>query len=149
MDRPNDIERDAPVIAHHSVSIDAPVATVWALHCDVDAWPSWNQDIDEARLTGPFAVGSSFAWSSHDFPVTSTIFAIDDQKRILWGGPASGIMGVHEWLFDQADGGGTTVTTTESFSGAPVDSAVDAMQGMLDGSLVSWLSEMKREAEYR
>lgn len=146
MTHPIDIDRNAPVIAHHTVTIAATLATTWALHCNVNEWTNWNPDITEARLHGPFAAGSSFDWSSHDFPVTSTIYAVDSQHRILWGGPASGITGIHEWLFEETTGG-VTVTTTESFAGEPVNADVEAMQAMLDGSLQSWLSHLKRAAE--
>lgn len=140
------MDRTAPVIAHHSISIDAPLAEVWALHTGVESWPSWNADISEAHLHGQFEVGSTFDWTRHNFPVTSVIYAIEPGHRILWGGPASGITGIHEWLFDETPEG-VTITTTESFAGAPVDADVSGMQATLDGSLTSWLAEIKRAAE--
>jgi hypothetical protein len=146
MNSPNDIDRTAPVIAHHTITITATLQSVWALHTGVNAWPSWNTDITVARLDGPFEVGNSFDWTSHDFPVTSTIFVVEDRHRILWGGPASSIMGIHEWLFEETSDG-VTITTTESFAGPPVDAAVGEMQATLDGSLTSWLAQIKREAE--
>lgn len=146
MNRPIDVDRNAPVIARHTISITAPAVTVWALHTGVNEWPDWNTDITEARLVGPFEVGNSFEWTSHDFPVTSEVFAVENQRRILWGGPANGIMGIHEWLFDETPDG-VTITTTESFAGAPVDAAVESMQAALDSSLTSWLAQIKRQAE--
>ena len=146
MTTPIDVDRTAPVIAHHSISVAAPLATVWALHTGVNDWTSWNSDMTEAHLTGEFEVGNSFAWTSHNFPVTSVIYAVEPQHRTLWGAPASGITGVHEWLFDETPEG-VTITTTESFAGAPVDADVNGMQAVLDGSLTSWLAEIKRKAE--
>jgi uncharacterized protein YndB with AHSA1/START domain len=46
------IDETAPVIVRLSTVIDAPPERVWALHTDVDAWPSWNADVDRAEL-GP------------------------------------------------------------------------------------------------
>lgn len=146
MNRPSDIDRNAPVISHETISIAAPLATAWALHCDVNSWTSWNSDITQARIDGPFAAGSSFEWTSHDFPVTSTIYAVDDRHRVLWGGPAGGITGIHEWVFEET-ASGLTITTTESFAGGPVDADVASMKAMLDDSLKSWLSQIKRAAE--
>ena len=146
MHLPNDIDRSAPVISRETIDVAAPLATAWALHCDVNAWTTWNSDITEARIVGHFAVGNSFNWTSHDFPVTSTIYAVEDHRRILWGGPASGITGIHEWVFEET-ANGVTITTTESFGGDPVDASVASMQAMLDGSLKSWLSQIKRAAE--
>jgi acetylglutamate kinase len=78
--------------------------------------------------------------------VTSTIYDVVDGSRVLWGGTADGITGVHEWLFD-AMPDGVHVTTNESFAGEPVAVDPEAMQSMLDGSLTSWLDRLKAAAE--
>ncbi|MCX5308018.1 hypothetical protein OG304_31910 [Streptomyces sp. NBC_00160] len=41
------IDETAPVIVRLSTVIDAPLATVWALHTDVAAW---NTDIDRTEV---------------------------------------------------------------------------------------------------
>jgi uncharacterized membrane protein len=56
---PTDIDRSAPVVAHHEIDIDAPLEAVWRLDTDVNAWPSWQTDITEARLDGSFEPGAS------------------------------------------------------------------------------------------
>jgi uncharacterized protein YndB with AHSA1/START domain len=145
---PADIDRSAPVIAHHEIDIEAPLDVVWRLHTDVDAWPTWQTDITEARAGGPFAPGASFDWTSFDFPVTSTIYAVDAPNRVLWGGTASGITGIHEWVFTETPAG-THGTTSESFAGEPVEADVAGMASMLDGSLSSWLGHLKAAAESR
>lgn len=143
---PVDIDRLAPVIAHHEIDIDAPLETVWELHTDVDAWPSWHPEVTSATLVGAFVAGSSFTWTSYDFPVTSTIYDVVDRSRSLWGGVAQGIMGTHEWRFETTPNG-THVVTSESFAGDPVEADPAALQGMLDGSLTTWLSRLKARAE--
>jgi hypothetical protein len=80
--------------------------------------------------------------------VTSTIYEVVPRSRILWGGTASGINGVHEWLFETTPGG-VRVTTNESFAGEPVDADKDGMQTALDGSLGTWLAHLKAAAESR
>jgi hypothetical protein len=50
-------------------------------------------------------------------------------------------MGVHDVT------GWHSRRTTESFAGAPVEADVAGMQGVLDGSLVSWLNHLKNAAE--
>jgi hypothetical protein len=80
--------------------------------------------------------------------VTSTIYEVVPRSRILWGGTASGINGVHEWLFETTPGG-VRVTTNESFAGEPVDADKDGMQTALDGSLGNWLAHLKAAAESR
>jgi hypothetical protein len=140
MTTPTDIDRDAPVIAHHEIDITAPLDTVWSLHTRVNAWPSWNQEMTDASLHGPFEAGNSFTWTSYGFTVTSTIYEVDDQSRTLWGGVAQGITGTHEWRFEPT-AEGVHVTTTESLAGDPVDADTAGMQTILDNSLVAWLGQ--------
>lgn len=98
--------------------VDAPLERVWALHTDIDAWADWNTDVDQARLDGPLLPGNSFYWKTHGMDITSTIREVVPGQRLVWGGPAGGIDGVHVWTFEQT-GSQVTVRTEESWSGAP------------------------------
>ena len=93
---PAGIDGNAPVIARHEIDINAPLETVWRLQSDITA----------ARLDGPFEPGNSFTWTSYGFTVTSTIYAVAERARTLWGGPAGGIMGAHAWVYTQTPTGG-------------------------------------------
>jgi len=145
---PSEIDAEAPVLAHHEVEIQATLDEVWRLHTDVNAWTAWQSDITTASIEGAFEVGNSFSWSSYGLAVTSTIYAITDHSRVLWGGTGAGITGIHEWLFAETPDG-VHVTTNESFAGAPVEEDATNMQSLLDASLVSWLDHMKKAAESR
>ena len=146
MKHPTDVDRNAPVIANLHIDIDAPCDTVWRLHTDVNAWPSWQTDITEARLDQPLAEGASFDWSTYGMAITSTVYALDEGSRILWGGEGNGIAGIHEWTFTDMPNG-VRVTTTESFAGDPVEADTATMQALLDQSLQSWLERLKATAE--
>jgi uncharacterized membrane protein len=143
---PTDIDRDAPVVAHHQIDIAAPLDVVWHLHTDVNQWPSWNVEITAAKIEGEFELGNRFTWTSWDLTVTSTIHAVEDHSRTLWSGPAEGIMGIHEWRFEQTPTG-VHVATNESFSGDPVEADPDSLRAALDESLVAWLGRLKTQAE--
>ena len=145
MPKPSTIDSTAPVIARHSVDIAAPLETVWRLHADVSRWPEWQTDIS-AHAEGAFVPGAAFTWTSYGFTVTSTIYEVEDRSRVLWGGTADGITGVHEWIFQETPTG-VRVETNESFAGEPVEADTDAMQAMLDGSLSSWLGHLRVAAE--
>ena len=71
MTTPTDIDRKAPVVAHHEIDIAASLEPVWQLHVDVDAWPTWMEEVSSARLDGAFAPGSSFTWTSYGARVAS------------------------------------------------------------------------------
>ena len=88
MSVPTGIDSDAPVSARHQIDINAPLDTVWRLQADVNGWPAWQTDITAARLDGPFEPGSSFTWTTNGyFTVTSTIYAVAERARTLWGRP--------------------------------------------------------------
>jgi hypothetical protein len=140
------IDRDAPVLAHHQVDIAAPLDVVWHLHTNVNGWPSWNPEITAAKIEGGFERGNSFIWTSWGLTVTSTIHVVEDHFRTLWSGPAQGIMGIHEWCFEQTLSG-VHVATDESFSGDPVEADPDSLRAALDKSLVAWLGRLKTQAE--
>jgi uncharacterized protein YndB with AHSA1/START domain len=145
---PRSVDTSAPVLAHHEIEIKAPVEAVWALHVDVNGWTRWNPEITSASLDGPFEPGATFNWESYGFPVTSQVYEVDAGRRILWGGTAAGITGMHEWLFSPTVEG-VGVVTTESFAGDPVASDAAGMQSQLDASLVAWLGRLKAAAEGR
>ena len=140
------IDREAPIITHHQVDISAPLDVVWHLHVDVNEWPSWNQEITAAKIEGQFEQGNSFTWTSWDVTVTSTIHVVEDHSRTLWSGPLQGIMGIHEWRFEQTRSG-VHVATDESWSGDPVEADPDSLRAALDKSLVAWLGRLKTQAE--
>jgi hypothetical protein len=143
---PTDIDRGAPVVAHHEIDIAAALEVVWQLHTHVNEWPSWNLEITAAKLEEKFKPGNHFTWTSWDLTVTSTIHAVEDHFRTLWSGPAEGIMGIHEWCFEEAPSG-VHVATNESFSGDPVEADPDGLRSALDSSLVAWLGRLKTQAE--
>ncbi|MBT2541442.1 SRPBCC family protein [Streptomyces sp. ISL-44] len=140
------IDETAPVIVRLSTVIDAPLERVWDLHTDIDTWPSWNADVDQAELDGPLLPGNSFSWKTHGLDITSTIREIVPGERLVWGGPANGIEGVHVWTFEQT-GSRVTVHTEESWSGAPVDAATAELGQALHDSLTAWLAALKSRAE--
>jgi hypothetical protein len=94
----------------------------------------------------PQETGSSFRWQTHSLDITSTVREVVRGKRVVWGGPAGGIEGVHVWTFEQT-GGQVTVHTEESWSGAPVDAATAELGQALHDSLTAWLTALKARAE--
>jgi hypothetical protein len=141
-----DIDRDAPVVTHHEIDIAAPLEVVWHLHTDVNAWPSWNAEITAANIDGAFERGNSFTWTSWGQTVTSTIHVVEDRSRTLWSGPLRGVLGIHEWRFEQTPSG-VHVATDESWSGEPVEADPDSLRDALAESLVAWLGRLKTQAE--
>ena len=143
---PATIDESATVVVRREVRIAAPTDLVWRLHTDVAGWPGWQTDVDSAQVDGPLVPGATFRWSTHGLDVASTVYAVDAPRRILWGGPAQGITGIHEWTFT-ADGDTTVVRTAESWEGDPVRADADNLRAALDASLGSWLDLLRTKAE--
>ncbi|MFJ6718443.1 MULTISPECIES: SRPBCC family protein [unclassified Streptomyces] len=140
------IDETAPVVVRLSTVIDATPEHVWALHTDIDAWADWNADVEHAHLQGPLTPGCTFHWRTHGLDIASTVREIVPGERLVWGGPAGGIEGVHVWTFERT-GDRVVVRTEESWSGAPVDAAADRLGRALHESLTAWLASLKAAAE--
>jgi uncharacterized protein YndB with AHSA1/START domain len=141
-----DINADAPVITRDEILIQAPIETIWDIQTNVAEWPSWQPDVDGVQTEGPLEPGSEFRWQTAGLDITSTVEEIDAPRRIVWGGPAQGIVAVHVWTFEPKDDG-VLVRTAESWDGEPVTAQRETLQGALDGSLRAWLENLKRTAE--
>jgi uncharacterized protein YndB with AHSA1/START domain len=141
-----DINTAAPVITRDEILIHAPIQTIWDIQTDVAAWPSWQPDVDGAQSDRPLAVGSVFRWQTGGLDITSTVEEVDAPRRIVWGGPAQGIVAVHVWTLEPREDG-VLVHTEESWEGEPVSAQLETMQGLLDQSLRAWLENLKRTAE--
>jgi len=141
-----DVDRKAQVIVDLSIEIDAPQETVWRIQTGIEQWPTWQKDITQARLSGPIAVGSTFQWETHGLDIVSTIREVDPMRRIVWGGPAQGIEGVHVWNITPTPKG-VVVHTIESWDGPPVEADPDGMRAALTFSLNAWLAALKTTAE--
>ncbi|MFI6002141.1 hypothetical protein ACIA98_17315 [Streptomyces sp. NPDC051366] len=97
------------------------------------------------RLSAVVEAPLSTVWDGLD--ITSTVHELVPGKRIVWGGPAGGITGIHVWTFEQ-NGDRTSVRTEESWSDAPVEAAADDLGKALQDSLDNWLSHRKARAEH-
>lgn len=140
------IDEGATVVVRRTIRIEAPIDRVWQLHIDVNGWTGWQTDIDTAHADGPLRPGATFHWTTAGLSIASTVYAVDAPHRVLWGGPAHGITGVHEWTF-VADGDATVVRTAESWDGEPVRADPDNLRTALDDSLASWLEHLRKTAE--
>ena len=123
-----DINEAAPVITRDEIVVRAPIETIWEIQTNVDDWPSWQPDVDGAESEGPLEVGSVFHWQTAGLDITSTVREVDAPRRVVWGGPAQGIVAVHVWTLEP-QGDGVLVRTAESWEGEPVEAQVESLQG--------------------
>ena len=109
-----DINTEAPVITRDEMVIDAPIETIWQIQTDVANWPSWQPDVDGTQVDAPLVVGSVFHWQTQGVDIASTVAEVEAPHRIVWVGPARGIVAVHVWTLHPHDDG-VRVRTAESW----------------------------------
>ncbi|HZX04441.1 SRPBCC family protein, partial [Kribbella sp.] len=143
---PRDVDRTAPVVAGHELSISAPAAVVWELLTAVSSWTSWQPDIVAARGPVPLTAGATFHWETAGFDIASTVYVADAPRLLRWGGPTQGITAVHEWVLTPTGPGTTLVVTEESWDGEVVRADAVNIQQALGESLVQWLGHLKSAA---
>ena len=73
-------------------------------------------------------MGTVFHWQTFDLSIESTIQEIDPPRRIVWSGPAQGIMAIHLWTMTPSDEDGVLVHTEESWDGDLVRAQPKEMQ---------------------
>ncbi|WP_162794991.1 SRPBCC family protein [Nonomuraea lactucae] len=145
-----EIDWKAPVIARSRLLIKAPVKTIWRIQTDIDNWATWQPELTSASLVTPGKLrkGSVFHWVIEHLEITSTVRQVRPLRRLVWGGPANGITGVHVWTFTPTKKG-VLVCTEESWAGKPVDADIPGAQKLLRQSLVTWLQHLKEASEAR
>ncbi|MFJ9591284.1 SRPBCC family protein [Streptomyces virginiae] len=144
---PTTVDTGAPVVVRVETTVHAPLPIVWDLHTDIAAWAEWNTDVEQVEYAGPLAPGTAFRWLTHGLDITSTVHQVVPGERIVWGGPAHGIDGIHVWTFQETAPGTVAVRTEESWSGAPVEARRTEMEQVLRQSLDAWLAALKARAE--
>ncbi|WP_020667680.1 SRPBCC family protein [Amycolatopsis nigrescens] len=152
---------------HHQTEtfIKAPLSTIWKLHTDVEAWPSWQTPVTSMKRLdpGPLRKGSQFRWTTPAPPtpttpettlvITSTVGQVKQNQCIRWTGPAIGEglridEGVHVWNFTKVRGG-VIVRTEESWTGDQIEADPATSIKYLAPGLDAWLAELKTAAEAR
>lgn len=138
----------APVRSRREIDIAAPAEVVWEVLTDFDRWPQWNPEVKSMSWDGPLAPGSAFRWKAGPGRIVSTLEEVDRPRYVRWRGRTMSIAAIHEWRFEERDGG-THVETNESFSGVLARLLRGSLQKQLDRALEAGLDHLKREAERR
>jgi len=137
----------APVKTKKSIIIQASPQKVWEIMSDVSRWATWQKDITNPKIKGPFQKGNSFTWETGGLNIKSTIHQAAPYKKIGWSGPAFGSFAIHNWSFTALPGGFTQVNVEESMEGWLVKLLQGKFQTTLDISLDKWLAALKLAAE--
>jgi hypothetical protein len=94
------------------------VDRLWRVWSDVDAWNSWQSDLDYAKLEGDFAAGSTFLLKPKGGPrVRIQLLTVEPNRRFvdLTRFPLARMYGEHQFI---ARGEEVEIRTSVSVEGA-------------------------------
>lgn len=104
-----------------SVTVHAPVATVWQVTRDVEAWPQWSPTMEDVTVTagGPVVVGSTARVRQPRLrPTTWVVDHLVDGQRFCWHTRGPGYRLIADHLLDALpDDAGTGVRLTVTMTG--------------------------------
>ena len=99
-------------VYQEQVSVDAPAEVVWAVLCDVERWPTWNESVRSLTLldAGPLRIGSRARISQPRLPTTTwTVDTLEPGRSFSWTVRSPGMRGVGDHRL-QPEGSGCLVT---------------------------------------
>jgi hypothetical protein len=105
-----------PVSATGAKVVRARTDAVWDLIANIDAWPSWNPDVQSAQLSGNLEPGTTFDWKAGPGTIHSELTVVAEPSTISWTGSMPGIRANHTWKLEATEQG-TQVTTEETWTG--------------------------------
>src|SRR4051794_20536206 len=141
------IDTTAPVTSEQSTEIAAAPEAVWDVLTAVEGWPRWNPDVKSMEIDGEFARGATFRWRAGGSKLVSEVQEAQRGRVAAWTGRTMGIKAVHVYRFESLPGGGTRVTTEESWAGPVARVLRRWSKRTLDSALADGLAHLKTEAE--
>jgi len=141
-----DIDRNAPAIASGKIEIAADRLAVWDRLTNFGGWPEWQPRVRSVDFDGEVAPGAVFRWKPGPTTITSTVTEVDPPSEVGWTGTTLGIQAVHVWRLAPS-GGGTSVTTEESWDGWLVRALKGPMAKSLQKEIDAALGHLKAAVE--
>ena len=111
------IDRSAPIVASHSVTVAAPVTVVWQVLARPERWNDIDSAIRDVHLDGGVSEGARFTWRNDNTRLASRFAVVDPGRELTWTGTALGARVVHRHVLRPTHDGGTELFTEESMAG--------------------------------
>ncbi len=141
------IDESAPVVAHATIEIDAPMSVAWDVIADFERWPAWNAAVTTIALSGPLAPGTQFTWKA-GMSITSRLEEVERPDLLAWSGRTFGIRAIHVWSFSETDGK-TLASSAESWNGPLPRLLPRPLRKQLKKSLDATMPPFRVEVERR
>ena len=134
------INNDASVRDRQSAIINAHIDKVWELLTDVNAWPSWCEEIKSAECDK----GADFDWTVRHTHFVSQFQTVQEPTLLTWVGKSKFVKAIFVWNLEASDEQ-TIVTVEESIEGFIIP--IFNNHSKLHGILIDWLAALKQTAE--
>ncbi len=138
------INENANVKDQHSIIINAPIARVWGILVNMEAWPEWNDKIKKVKVDGEVAVGTNFGWTFDGKKFNSQIQSADEPTTLAWTGKSSLVKSVYVWQLED-DENQTIATLSNSLEGT--FTILFNKHQKIYNDLLNWLQTLKDKAE--
>lgn len=142
------INERAPVAGTARMETTAGREVAWEVLTRIDEWPRWNPDVESAAIEGDLAEGSRFRWNVGSRTIESTIRQLEPPATITWTSKTPGLRAIHVYRLEP-HGGGTLISSSESWEGVVARVFRVRMQGTLERAMQAGLRHLKAEAERR
>ena len=129
-----------------TITIQAPISTVWKEFFNFSEYPNWNPFIKSIK--GDIILNQSFKAESGNMKFNPTVKVLKPNEEFSWLGKLffTGLFdGRHSFIFHQNENGSTTLIQKESFSGI----LGGLMKKKLDSEIVDGFNAMNRALKER
>lgn len=140
------IDRAAPVVTEHSLEIAAPIAEVWRVLTDVDAWHDWNPGIVASSAETPLGQGAAFRFKS-EVAVKAEVTLWQPPNELGWRARTFGAESRAVWHLESIGPNATRVHAEESMRGLAATLMQWKLQTALADGLASWQEHLKLVCE--
>ena len=140
------VNHQAPVLAKYSITIKAPISSIWKILTAINNWPHWQSDVKKAHLKGNLAENTEFVWKAGGINFKSKIHTVKLNEEFGWTGTTLGASAIHNWKFSE-NNGKTLLTVEESLQGFFPSIFKKYFQKNLTEGIKKNLNELKIEVE--
>ena len=130
------------------VEVDAPMASVWTVHTDVNRWPFWHPGIGFSTLAGEMESGGALHLQLDGMAVHCQVGRVVPEREVVWSLRMFGAYGMQWWTLE-AQGSRTLVRLEESLHGWAPRLLRRTVRRTVERSRAAWLEALRERAESR
>ncbi len=137
-----EVNNKAKCFAQSEIVVNAPIEVVFKAIADINHWPQWQRNVNNAHIEGSTEAGKVFNWKANGYTIKSKLHTVKPHSEIGWTGKIWWIKAIHNWQFIP-NGKRTKVIVKESMHGL---GASLLKKTIVDG-IAQNLQELKHKAE--